>query len=113
VKQFTDRDCSSSEDPLNTVALEGPDMRGRAIVAALSLAAVTVFVTLGTIWNAGDARAHCQLDQPCPREITLAEPAEPDLAALTNREWEASAHQFLARVELGFMQLAGVPSGPY
>jgi hypothetical protein len=85
-------------------------MRGRAIVAALSLATVTAVVTIGTIWSAGEARAYCEIDKPCPQPAAAV---EADVAALATREWEASAQHFLTRMERGFLQLAGVPVGPY
>ena len=89
-------------------------MRAKAIVAALSLAVVTAIVTIGTIWSAGEAQAYCHLGAPCPHEAQVVDTrASGDVTPVSNRDWEASAHHFLYQIELGFLRLAGTPSGPY
>ncbi len=76
----------------------------KAIIAAATLALVTSIVTLGSIWTAGEAKAYCPIDEPCP----AAPKAQVDVSRLS--EWEGTAHRVLFQVEQGFLHMAGMPT---
>jgi len=74
----------------------------RSIIAAAMLTMVSIGVIVGTVWTAGEARAHCPTEEPCKteRQLTVADSAS---------DWKVTANRTLFKIEQGFQYMAGMP----